>query len=79
MKLLTVREAAKQLGISTGLVYGLCACKRLRHERYGLGRGVIRIPEDALDEFRESVTIGNPDLDAPAKKATPMKLKHLTL
>ena len=79
MKLLTVREAAERLGISPGLVYGLCARKRLRHERYGLGRGVIKIPEDAIDEFRRSVTIGEPDEDVPKKQAAPLKLKHLTV
>lgn len=80
MKLLTVREAAERLGISTGLVYGLCARKRLRHERYGLGRGIIKIPEDAIDEFRRSVSVGEHDEQVPEPKPpAPIKLKHLTV
>lgn len=77
MKLLTVREAAESLGVSPGLVYALCARKRLRHERYGLGRGIIKIPEDAIDEFRRSVSVGNPAEEELVKKAPPVKLKHL--
>jgi excisionase family DNA binding protein len=55
--LLSVNEAAKRLGISPSLVYALCAAKRLRHERYGMGRGKIRIPEAALDEYRKQATV----------------------
>jgi excisionase family DNA binding protein len=68
MKLLSVREAAERLGVSPALVYGLCARKRIRHERHGLGRGVIKIPEDALEEYQRSVTV-----DAePAAPPTPV-------
>jgi len=42
---LSVREAADRLGVSTALVYALCARKRIRHERHGLGRGTIKITE----------------------------------
>ena len=31
--------------------------QRIRHERHGMGRGTIRIPEDALDEYRQTVTV----------------------
>ncbi len=58
MKLFTVKEAAEALGLSSALIYGLCAAKRLRHERHGLGRGKIKIPEDAIEEYRRSVTVG---------------------
>ncbi len=79
MKLLTVREAAEQLGVSPGLIYGLCARRRLRHERYGLGRGTIKIPDDAIDEFRRSVTVCDLDEGLPVRPRVPVKLKHLTL
>jgi excisionase family DNA binding protein len=49
---LTVRQVAERLGVSPSCVYTLCAAGRIRHERHGLGRGVIRIPEDALEEYR---------------------------
>jgi hypothetical protein len=33
------------------VVYALCSDDRLRHVRLGLGRGTIRIPTDAVDEY----------------------------
>jgi excisionase family DNA binding protein len=73
--LLTVKQAADALGISLALAYNLCQQKRIRHERHGLRRGVIRIPEDAIDEYRQSVTIeAEPAEYRPAKTKT---YKHL--
>lgn len=51
---LTVKEAAEQLRISAALVYALCAAGRIRHERFGMGRGCIRIPVEALEEYRKT-------------------------
>ena len=51
---MNVREAAKKLGISPSLVYGHCAAGKIRHERHGLGRGTIRIPAEALEEYRRA-------------------------
>jgi excisionase family DNA binding protein len=71
----TVKTAAKELGISSSLVYGLCAAGKIRHERHGLGRGTIRIPREALDEYRKHSTVSGADgVAAPA-----LKLKHLKL
>ena len=50
--MLTVKHAAEILNVSQGLVYALCAQGKLEHERYGLGRGTIRIREDALAQFQ---------------------------
>ena len=55
--MLTVKEAAQQLGVSVGLIYGLCAAGKLRHEALWAapwhyshsGRGVGRIPQRAVD------------------------------
>jgi excisionase family DNA binding protein len=81
-KLLSVREVAQRLGISGALVYALCLQRRLRHERHGLGRGTIRIPEEAIEEYRASVTVGrNGGTAGPSptpKRPTPA-LKHLAL
>jgi excisionase family DNA binding protein len=80
--LLTVKQAAAQLGLSTSLVYALCGSKRLRHERHGLGRGKILIPEDAIEEYRRSVTVAmaqGADQPPPAPKKPRVKLKHLEL
>lgn len=52
--MLSVKDAAKELGVSTSLVYGLCAAGRIRHERHGLGRGIIRIHREALEEYRKA-------------------------
>ena len=54
----TVKMAAQQLGVSATLVYALCAAGKIRHERHGLGRGTIRIPDDALLEYRRKQTVG---------------------
>lgn len=80
MKLLSVREAAEVLTLSEATVRGLCARKRLRHERHGLGRGTIRIPEDAIEEYRRSVTVGVGEQSIlPTPKPQSVILKHLRL
>jgi excisionase family DNA binding protein len=79
MKLFSVQQAAAQLGVSPGLVYALCASKRIRHERHGLGRGKIRIPEDAIEEYRRSVTVpARPEATMTPPPAR-VQLKHLKL
>jgi excisionase family DNA binding protein len=67
---MTVKHAAQELGISLSLVYALLAAGRIRHERHGLGRGTIRIPREALDEYRKSV-------ETTPKTASVPVLKHL--
>ncbi len=82
MRLLTVKEAAAALAVSEGTVRGLCSARRIRHERHGLGRGVIRIPEDAVEEYRRGVTVGaggSPPAAAPARPARPVRLRNLSL
>jgi excisionase family DNA binding protein len=55
--MLTVKAAAERLGVSPALIYALVAARKIRHERHGLRRGAIRIPEDALDEYRARCTV----------------------
>jgi excisionase family DNA binding protein len=76
MKKYSVAEAAKELGVSVGTVYGLCSGRRLRHERIGLGRGRIKIPEDALEEYRRSVTVVV-ERAASVPPTARVRLKHL--
>ena len=65
MRVLKVAEVAQKLEISPGLVYALCAGRKLRHTRIGMGRGCIRIPEDAIQEFLNSCTVGvKPQVEA---------------
>lgn len=73
----TVKEAAEQLGISLTLMYGLLKAKRIRHERHGLGRGTIRIPADAIEEYRAGRTVAVRTA-RPAPAATP-RYRHLKL
>lgn len=77
MKTFSVAEAAKELGVSPGTVYSLCASRKIRHERIGLGRGTIRIPEDALEEYRRSVTVTAEREAAFMPPSARVKLKHL--
>jgi excisionase family DNA binding protein len=73
---LSAAQAAAVLNVSVATVYGLCSRRKIRQERHGLGRGTIRIPEDALEEYRTSVTVETKASDyQPAK---PKKFKHLT-
>lgn len=77
-KMLTVAEAALALAVSETTVRGLCARRLLRHERHGLRRGTIRIPEDALAEYREAATVAL----AASPRPPPVperKLRHLSL
>lgn len=80
--MLTVKEASEILGVSSALIYSLCAAHKLRHERHGLGRGTIRIPEDALEEYRSHQTVpvsGEVKASLPAPKPGQLKLEHITL
>jgi excisionase family DNA binding protein len=77
-KLLKISEAAVALGISKALVYALCEQRKIRHERHGLGRGTIRIPEDALDEYRRSVTVQRLAAPVAAEKEKLRRFKHLS-
>ena len=47
-RLLTVRQVAARLGVSTALVYGLCESKELQSLRIG---GTFRFHEAALQSF----------------------------
>jgi excisionase family DNA binding protein len=79
MKRFSVREAADELGVSPQTVYGLCARKRIRHERQGLGGGKIVITDDALEEYRRSVTVRVEQRTDPPPPTPRVKLKHLRL
>lgn len=54
--MLTVKAAAERLGVSPALIYALVSARKIRHERHGLRRGAIRIPEAALEEYRRRRT-----------------------
>lgn len=47
----TVKTAATRMGVKSGLVYRLLKRGEIAHSRVGLGRGVIRIEEAAVEEY----------------------------
>jgi excisionase family DNA binding protein len=76
---LSVKAAADRLGVSTALIYSLCAARRIRHRRVGLGRGKILIPEDALEEFGEKCTVRTEEAASEPPPPKPrVRLKHLS-
>lgn len=77
--LLTINEAASRLQVSTALVYQLCARSLLRHQRVGVGRGVIRVPEEALTEYLQSREVCVKDKSPPLMKSGPKKFKHISV
>lgn len=53
---LTVKEAAKSVGVSIGVIYELCASGRLRHTKFG--RRAIRIQPEDLQAIKVEQTTG---------------------
>lgn len=49
--LLTVSEASKHMRVSESTVYRAIDAGEIRAYRLGFGKGVVRIPEDAIDEY----------------------------
>lgn len=76
--MLTVQQTAERLGVSRALVYSFIAARRLRHIRVGLKRGVIRIPDEALEEFQRGCVVETLE-PAPKTPKPPVRLKHLNL
>jgi excisionase family DNA binding protein len=74
--LLTVKQAAARLGVSSGLIYSLVAGRKLRFARVGNGRGRIRIPEGAIDEYMARATFAPQEQKPPPGR---VRLKHLKL
>lgn len=72
--LLTVQQAAARLSVSPALVYSLISGRKLRFVRVGNGRGRIRIPDEAIEEYLARATFR-----VEEKKPTPPQapLKHL--
>lgn len=78
--MLTVKQAADQLGVSSTLIYTLCTRGAIAHERYGLGRGTIRLSQEALDDFRNRCRARAPAAPAPAARASALpRLQHIQL
>ncbi len=75
--MLSVKQAADRLGVSAQTVYGLCAAGQLRHSRVGVGRGVIRIAEEARAEYLRGRESGPPASVPPPAARAKVKFEHL--
>lgn len=75
--MLTVKKAAEALGVSTGLIYAMVSARKIDHVRIGLGRGIIRIPEEAIEEYRKRNSVLAEDVKRPEIPIMPPMLKHL--
>jgi excisionase family DNA binding protein len=75
--LYSVKQAAQLLSGSVALVYHLCAVGALRHTRIGVPgrRGVIRIPQDAIDDYLKGREVGMTPPPATRRKITLENLK----
>ncbi|QEG27843.1 Helix-turn-helix domain protein [Gemmata obscuriglobus] len=72
----SVKTAAKELGVSPSLIYRLCNAGKLKHERFGLGRGTIRIAPEAITEYRQRSSVPQIDRTWATRRS---QSKHLKL
>ena len=75
-RLLTIKDVAKRLAISTSLAYDLVHKEKILPTRVGNGRGTIRVTEEALKQYIERQTVVLP---APTvnRQTARQKLEHL--
>jgi len=69
----SVREVAKQLGVSLAVIYRLIENGDLKAHRIGLGRGTIRISESQLSDYLHSS-----EIQQTASKSERRGLRHLS-
>jgi excisionase family DNA binding protein len=87
LALLTIKQTSQRLNVSEATVYDLCAKRKLPHVRIGSGRGTIRIDDNDLTAFIEgckiapqpSMNTAGPKHIEPPRRATPEKLRNLSL
>jgi excisionase family DNA binding protein len=66
--LYTVAETAERLKVSVATVYALCGSKQLAHTRVGVGRGTIRISDQAIEDYLQARTVGTSVSPPPRTK-----------
>jgi excisionase family DNA binding protein len=77
--MLTVGQVADRLGVKSALVYRLIGKGEIAHVRVGLGRGVIRVEESSVEEYkarRRRQAPALPEVRRATRKPNPV-LKHL--
>jgi excisionase family DNA binding protein len=66
MSFLTVKQVADRLQVSQATVYQLCAQGKMPHNRFGVGRGTIRISPEQLQRYLEETEgAGRDSVPAP--------------
>ena len=75
-RLLTVREAAALLNVSSSLIYHLIDSRKLACHRIGARRGTIRIREEDLDEYLFACRSDR--IDETPRASVP-RLRHIKL
>ncbi len=80
---LTPKQAAARQSVSVGLVYRLCATRRLTHYRVGsTGRGKILIDDADLETLMATLKVATavPNPTPPPQRAVPrQEFRHLKL
>jgi excisionase family DNA binding protein len=77
--MLTVKQAADRMGVSSATVYLLCANRHLRHTRIGLGRGKIAITEESVQEYLQGREVGPPRPKPPPAPRPRVTFEHLKI
>ena len=72
---MTVREAAKRIGISASKLYQLLAAKRISHYRIG---GKIVLSEADVEHFLETCRVAAAAAETVVTRERP-RLKHIKL
>ncbi len=77
----TVREAAKILGLSSDMTYALCAAKKILHRRVGIRGGRIQVSTKGIQDYFRSCEVrpvenGN-DLANGSQSSQKSKPAHL--
>jgi excisionase family DNA binding protein len=73
-ELLTVKQVAERLQVSSSAVYQLLDAGRLACHRIGTGRGAIRVSESDLESFLAAC---RQERQEPMAAAPRVKLRHL--
>jgi excisionase family DNA binding protein len=79
--MMTVKAAAKRLGVSDSLVYELCACGALPHVRIGRpgSRGCIRISEADIEAYLAAQKVAGTVTPRASPQRQPRVFKHVVI
>ena len=73
--MLSVKDTAARLNVSTSTVYSLIKCGQLKSHRIGIGRGVIRVSEADISDFLHGSVVAVQQPRRPSR----VRLEHIKL